>query len=440
MIDFFCNIKMNKDGAKKLQQKVLYSINKLFYNSLNNELHKNNKILYDNFIIHYENMYLDFNGPKHLSNLEDKICDIIFDIYKVLNITINEHNITLRKEQLYTELRSKFNNNRIVYILDHNSFGEDAFIVSNEFIKSYDNPSKSYHEKTQNIIFKGLCYNYDRMIAYKSKMKNVLSYFKPKQQASTSANSIIILNNNDYFSYKLLKTHNELILLDEIGVDIENNKSILYIRHNNITKTISLEYLSNESGLTLFMKIVADIMNINIISDTNLIKKDIMKIITDVFNITVDRSLDRNIILTKEDFIYAIYDLKRSMDYLQVKAAISGNKNIDNTTFIFVSNDRLSIMYSIINNNPCIHTNGNIGTLYLPEGNLQQIGGLLFPQRNIKNDKNDFVDASISIDDIIKTHDINSLFIKFMIKYKRITKNITYFDYVVFLFFFDIFV
>lgn len=57
------------------------------------------------------------------------------------------------------------------------------------------------------------------------------------------------------------------------------------------------------------------------------------------------------------DFVMALFDLKRSMDYLFVKACATANANsTPDKKYVFVSNDRLAILYSLLHGNPSILT------------------------------------------------------------------------------------
>ena len=71
-----------------------------------------------------------------------------------------------------------------------------------------------------------------------------------------------------------------------------------------------------------------------------------------------DKSSSTDLVpLSPEEFILALFDFKRSMDYLYVKACQSANASATpNHRFVFVSNDRSACLYSILLGNPTILT------------------------------------------------------------------------------------
>jgi len=173
---------------------------------------------------------------------------------------------------------------------------------------------------------------------------------------------------SDYYSYKITKIDKELLCIDEIGIILEPQRK-LYRIVNGHNYYINFKNIGNIKGVPLFAKCLEDIL------DLKEVETSALNIISEVFGIILssnNRSNNNN--LSKYDYVYALFDFKRAMDYLQVKACIEGNKNYNknNITYIFVSNDRLAIQYALLNNCPCIITSNDIGKLYIP--NKTQIG------------------------------------------------------------------
>ena len=85
--------------------------------------------------------------------------------------------------------------------------------------------------------------------------------------------------------------------------------------------------------------------------------------------------------LTKDQFIRVLFDLKRAGDYFFVKACWAANNNpqmkkTPNHKFVFVSNDRSAICYSLMKQNPCVLTSwaendGWTMTIYNPDAHIQ---------------------------------------------------------------------
>ncbi len=160
--------------------------------------------------------------------------------------------------------------------------------------------------------------------------------------------------------------------------------------YNKIVKDfqIGFQYISNrwepfdlqkgktqKTGLPLFMLYINEInkKTLGYKSITKLSKKVkdelldttkniALKAIQDAYKFTVKFTKTNNAstsnILQFEpyEFVLALFDIKRSMDYLFVKACQIANKNTENTKYVFVSNDRSAICYSILMGNPSILT------------------------------------------------------------------------------------
>jgi hypothetical protein len=97
-------------------------------------------------------------------------------------------------------------------------------------------------------------------------------------------------------------------------------------------------------------------------------KGELLDKLRENMNPQTSERLSRDIIILEEnDYVLALFDLKRAMDYLQVKACVSANEK-DKKNYIFVSNDVLAITFALMNRQPCLKTaeigKVKIGTLY----------------------------------------------------------------------------
>ncbi len=195
----------------------------------------------------------------------------------------------------------------------------------------------------------------------------------------------ISIDNEDYAqefqSYKLTKAKEELILFDSINVEKnDKGKFIVNLYYKQRCEIIDLDERSK--GLPLFLKLFDEITKRTLgyknISTSTYIKdqleKGLKKLCLDdfkkMYKITlkeIDPDSEKYFVLTKEEFVKALFDIKRSMDYLYVKACLSANmkKQDKDTKFVFVSLDKSAIAYSIMCNNPCILTTTQGGNKYI---------------------------------------------------------------------------
>ena len=186
---------------------------------------------------------------------------------------------------------------------------------------------------------------------------------------------------SEFQEYELSKKNGELLFIDKLFVqkDIMGIYEVVHDigkHRNNLIDTKDTQDNSNTNhkskdptGLSLFLLIFNEI-NKKTLGFKNLNKqtiRDLKEKINDVglqslketYKITltdVDEEDNDYVKLSPEDFVLALIDLKRSMDYLYVKAACEANKKRDGTTYVFVSSDRSAICYALFLGTPCIHT------------------------------------------------------------------------------------
>lgn len=215
--------------------------------------------------------------------------------------------------------------------------------------------------------------------------------------------------------YILQKTAGELNFLNTLGTITLNGKQFLrYESEKGKTYDVNLDdELSGKfrQGLSLFVQLI-NAINEKTLGVRKLGKNDkeelkeklerlgieVMRIRYSVYLKTFEKELSDNerkscLILDKEDFVKALFDFKRAMDYLYVKACKVANDEAKKANqlkkYIFVSSDRSAIYYALNLNCPCILTSPakvrgpNKGTqeitFYNPEKAIKQNVG---PQAN----------------------------------------------------------
>jgi hypothetical protein len=214
----------------------------------------------------------------------------------------------------------------------------------------------------------------------------------------------------EFQPYSLDKTNNELIRLEQIFVRKRSGTDLYIVNHKtqfkygiteyiksyaiktgNETKTIiNNSKVKERRGLSLFILLFNEInkktlgykeINRGTVNRSGLeqgIKSLGLEALKDTYKISLTiLEAAENVRTSKEykkeyacldpvDFILALFDFKRSMDYLYVKACQSANIieetkletniNYKRKKYVFVSADRSAIYYSLMLNNPCILT------------------------------------------------------------------------------------
>lgn len=278
--------------------------------------------------------------------------------------------MSLQSETLYNYLKKFWNNTDLFFLLDANQA---------------DN--KWFH----NHVYKGLFVKFDSASSDKNDTNTSLQKQLSKELHPNVLNNISFGgktggngNKTEFQSYFLEKEKNELLLFDKLGCFNERGvDKIQYFYKTSIPYTVDLNASSNntgdnknlKTGLPLFMLFINEInkktmgyKNITRIpkeTQQNLIdttKNLALRVIEQVYQLTV--KFTKNDIkdksdflqLTPYDFVYALFDIKRSMDYLFVKACYEANRKEADEKYVFVSQDRSAICYSLLLGNPTILT------------------------------------------------------------------------------------
>ena len=267
----------------------------------------------------------------------------------------------------------------IIFITDANQLNNDLFVTQ-----------PNYH-------YRGVFTRYDTFLTKKDEQDRVIK---------------------EHLTYELMKDKNELLFFDRMSVESEDVKYVLKYTVNNITQDIDLSdhELGKPRGLRLFFLSINEInkKTLGVLKFTDNLKRDLIRRLEKVsfeaiekrYKITLDifkDDLQKRIytILNKYDFIRALFDLKRSMDYLYIKACEIGNSQSKSLTgsnrkYIFVTNDTAAISYANLLNLPCILTP--------PARGVQRIK--LYRIRDGKKEKIEFVKTKEELEKIQLLDDV----------------------------------
>jgi hypothetical protein len=278
-------------------------------------------------------------------------------VYKELDIKI-------QSEIIYNALRNFYNVEKITYITDENQ-------MNNNWFKVFNSKSDSFEEDTW---YKG------KFIEYDSGSQTVEEYIKITNDRGKERRQLHPSLKTEFQTYILKKTENELLFFDELGCYSRGEEYNIGYKVNSKFEEIQLKQnKEDKKGLPLFMLFINEINKKTIeyksLSSVPLkTKKELLDTtknialtaIEETYKLTVkfgqkDRTNigDNSLIqLNPNEFILALFDLKRSMDYLFVKACTNANKDEDEShKYVFVSNDRSAVCYSLMQGNPTILTN-----------------------------------------------------------------------------------
>jgi hypothetical protein len=204
--------------------------------------------------------------------------------------------------------------------------------------------------------------------------------------------------------------------------------------------------------------------------DLNALQTAALQTIDRLFSLRCDRfttmyessSIQTPVYLSSIEFHHALYDLKRGMDYLPVKATRNANLEFskNNMMYFYVSSDRLAIAYALLQGCPCIYVEqgGNVFHIYNYRGQVTGMSGgqattetttMNYPKeqppiskRNGEETENLYGYQQLRLDHLIPdaSKEPFTEFESFLLRYKTVFKErfITNFWYIVyrFLFFF----
>ena len=247
-------------------------------------------------------------------------------------------------------------NTQLIFITDENKLDNEIF------------------SKGNNIHYKGIFQSYDTG-STSGNTQSGGAITRRNRGNITNKNSFITDNDFENFQYILKKSDNELIFFDELGVCYYEEKYIIYHGYGVGDKNKkTIDVTKKSSGLTLFRNLINEINKktlgvLNMKTDVKIALKNQIetvgiKTLENIYNISLKLDSFNNktntLVLEREEFILALFDLKRSMDYLMVKATYEANNNAtkkgEDKKYIFVSSDRSAIYYALLQDVPCVFT------------------------------------------------------------------------------------
>jgi hypothetical protein len=430
-----------------LKSRVLQTLNRVFneailkeqeYLGMQHPTAKSIKKLYDD-------IYLSYEGFKIPNSFHQRVVDITMTILQrfcKIDIKETSHKNNLEMYKFMQSICQKF---FIKYILDKNKADNNLFCIDPNIVKA--NIQYKVNVKNENAfktILVGKHTEYDSQWNNQSgsellnaQTRNISSYF-----SSAGGLNFPCVLHKDTFNYELRKDSSELLFFDKLGVKKFGNEYQIYHSINNEDSIIEIGKFPPKSstGLPLFLQAfsVVDSKNYEAIEKLEI---ETLKTIAKVFKISCNKfnvALPRNTQLSPEYFTYALYDLKRAMDYLQVKACAIANekKAYDNTKLVWVSSDRFGILYALLNEVPCILTTDiQKQTVYSTKNLLKEPtkGGMpvkVQSRKHIDYNSKEYLEKElidlyeendkILFDDIL-THE-DTLFQKFLHQYKRVSQ------------------
>jgi hypothetical protein len=145
-------------------------------------------------------------------------------------------------------------------------------------------------------------------------------------------------------------------------IDISQFNTDIYNIIQLYNENIRIKYEKNEkifalNEILIERMIIDELIQLKI----NYIRNNI-NLLENIDKLKISSNINEYDSLTSHDFCLALFDFKRSMDFLQVKACIASNEADPTTNHVFISNDRIAILFGLLNNCTCIKTHNNKDT------------------------------------------------------------------------------
>jgi hypothetical protein len=333
----------------------------------------------------YKEIYTNEDGLFVPSNFEDTVCEIVIGVLDSnSNIVRKEYNNLNCGAELYLNLRQDLHAHFIKYVLDkntldkntldRNTFDNNIFCVSPDKVRSITSSPINTNIEGLQTIYMGSFEEYEQQTSKRkvhTYITRPMTDFVTVQSAGDYASDCVIRRNLQ--NYELSKSNKELLFFDTLGVKKSGGQYVIY--HNIGDKEYLIEMdkmpIDAKKGLPLFALSVLDALDkskrkpfdSDPIQDISLIQDIASKTISLVFKIgcplMTSSGKVASIQLSEDKYIQALYDLKRAMDYLPIKACSEANKHpttSHQTKFVYVSQDRLAVMYSLLQGCPTLHT------------------------------------------------------------------------------------
>lgn len=297
------------------------------------------------------------------------------------SINIYEDGV-VKSDKVQTAFQNVLRSHKVKYVLDANALNNDIFEGKTEtgWFTKYDAlRSKESKEKTRSKETKTPKYEEElplEIIEDEQQGRfDTLPYYLTRKQVDVNGGGGV---------------GGELLVLDKIGAYKPPSKNIhsIYYDYNkksydiNLKKNVDSKFVT---GLGLFVQLINAIneRTLGVLSLRQDAKDELrskleslgMALITDRYRLKLEMTDsstddshnangskikqmkdDRFLHLKKHDFIMALFDFKRAMDYLYVKACYEANKAQNDIKYVFVSSDRSAICYALNLGCPCMLT------------------------------------------------------------------------------------
>jgi hypothetical protein len=240
------------------------------------------------------------------------------DLFKKLVIDRQE----TTPEHLYGQLSDLSGRRFIKYVLDKNHTDKTLFCVDPNLIKL------TTHAPTIDPVVKSFI--------FKSRYKGLFDDFECQRNkvAQTSPNSNTMTRPNDCChkdncEYSIKHDECETLVLTEVGVKNLPPYKLVYSHDDQAYVRINFKKRALWKGLTLFTQALIEMETHDLVS----LQNTALQVIDLIFSMRCDRFMSSYCSssgheftsLNPIQFTKAIYDMKRAMDYLPVKAAKTAN-------------------------------------------------------------------------------------------------------------------
>lgn len=299
----------------------------------------------------YESVFEEsMSIPKGMDN-EETVVDIIkrsFSAYGVNYSTEGEYykKLTLNEEStadlLYEELSVLSGKRFVKYTLDKNQADNNLFCVNPDIIQ-FTTDISAIEEEVRPFVFK-------------SRYKGLFHSFDNHRETVTYEEC----SHKDIVEYKITKDQDETLMLKTLGVEKTQIYRLFLSVGDNDNTPIQFKHNQEHKGLTLFLTAINELTKYKR-ADIEIIA---LHTIDKVFGIRCERYKEIYKEL-KRDSLYVplvsfqkcLYDLKRGMDYLPVKATKNANNVFSkyDMIYFYVSSDRLAVAYALLQGCPCIY-------------------------------------------------------------------------------------
>ena len=364
-------------------------------------------------------------------------------------------------ETLYDQLSHISGKRFVKYVLDKNRTDNALFCVDPAIIEETTNAS-SIDTRVKPFIFK-------------SRYKGLFDDYDDNRQSLPNNNDGAIKNTDDcchkdHVDYFVTKNDCELLEIQTLGVknlsQTNRNYKTVYSYEDEIDIPIQFMPDQRYKGLTLFNRVIIEMVS----DDLETLRNTALQVIDTVFSLRCDRYANiygptsshmRSVSVRWTEpakFPKALYDFKRAMDYLPVKATKNANNQFGTHDMIYfhVSSDRLAIAYAILSGCPCIlvENGGETFHVYNPKGPREMVGGITASRvktkttlpksqsesKRTEEDMESYEDyMRMRLEDLLPAKgNPKSNFEAFLVRYKKVFKEtkIDYFWYAVYRFLF----